>query len=234
MFNPALYTGRNPVGETLTSTDVDLLAQIAGRRLTRRHQFIRIFVAQFVERKRALLRDVDGFFKRLGRIEVRQPQTGAQMLFRVWCEIVAAFSDRLAKTDCRQGVLQRLARADMQADIAGGNHRQAGLLHDLFNHRAMLIVARLEQQGQRDPGATGTGLLQPLRLPQKVFLGDAMLWCQQYKAIGHAAQMRVFFIGIGKVGRREAIRAFLCARACECDQFAQIAVALAIFGKDQQ
>ncbi len=65
------------------------------RRLPLRHDLLRIFVAQFVERKRAAPCDRNSLGDELGRVDRRQPRARAQVPLAVRKKRVAAFGERL-------------------------------------------------------------------------------------------------------------------------------------------
>ena len=117
--------GRTPIGVSPRQPFLDQLAQMRCRRLARGHDFLRVFVAQLVQRKRAALGDRDRFREQRRRIDRREPRPRAQVPLAVRVERVAALGERLFQADRGERVLQRAPGADMHVDVAGGNLRQA-------------------------------------------------------------------------------------------------------------
>ncbi len=109
----------------------------------RRHEFLGIFVSQFVQVEGAAARDFQRLAQRIGGIEPRQLQARAQMALGVGGQRIAAFADRLAQADGRQRVMQRLARADMHFGQAQRGDRQRAGPCDIFHGAAMQVVAGL-------------------------------------------------------------------------------------------
>ena len=69
-----LHVGRHPARVAAMGADIGFLAQEAGRRVFRRDQFVRVFVAQFLQREPAQGGDAHGLFQRRRRIDVGQAQ----------------------------------------------------------------------------------------------------------------------------------------------------------------
>jgi hypothetical protein len=105
----------------------DQRAQMRCRRLSLRHDLLRVLVTQLVEGERAALRDRDGLGKQLGRIDRRQPRARTQMPLAVRMKRVAAFGERLFHADRRDRVLQRAPGAHVHVNVAGGDLPQARL-----------------------------------------------------------------------------------------------------------
>ncbi len=53
VFQLFLHHRRNLIGEPVTRADISLLAQIAGRGISRRHNLIWVFIAQLIQREGA-------------------------------------------------------------------------------------------------------------------------------------------------------------------------------------
>ncbi len=67
---------RNPLRIALQQTALGFVAQPGSWRMAGLHDFFRIFVTQFVERKAAQVSDFQRFGQQFGRIEARQAQAG--------------------------------------------------------------------------------------------------------------------------------------------------------------
>ena len=72
----------------------DLAGKVGARCLAGRDDFLRVFVAQLVERKMALRGDVQGFGEQFGRIEAGEAQARSKVAFAVGEERVAGAVDR--------------------------------------------------------------------------------------------------------------------------------------------
>ncbi len=128
-------------------------AQVAGRRLPSRHQLLRVFVLQLGEREAARPRHHQRVLQPLGLVQARQARARAQVLLGVGRERGAAFAHRALQARGGERVLQGLARAQVHQHVAGGDDAQAAQLRDALDHRTQRVVARAQQQLERDRGA---------------------------------------------------------------------------------
>src|SRR4029453_3601244 len=124
------HVGRDMGGAAISSRESYFrqLAQMARRRLARRDDFLRILVAQFVQRKDAALRDRDRLREQRRRIDRRKGRARAQVPLSVGKKRMAAFGKRLTQTNRGNRVLQRAPRACMHVDVTGGDLRQSACL----------------------------------------------------------------------------------------------------------
>ncbi len=144
------------------------LAQVGSRRLTRRHQFARIFVAQLVERKIRQRRDFHGFREQRGRIEPRQPFAFTQVPLAIGEQPLAGFGQRHPVTYRRERILQRTAIAQVHVHVTGGRERQTELRAQRTRHTQAFAVATVARQLHRDPGASRKSARHPRTLPGRV------------------------------------------------------------------
>ncbi|CAM3924664.1 hypothetical protein ACMA110817_31460 [Achromobacter marplatensis] len=203
------------------------LAQVGGRRVAARHDFVGVFVVQFVQRKCATAGHRQRLRQCLGRVQRGQPHAGAQMLFGVAGQFVSALGNGLPGADAGQRVVQGLARPHVHLHLADGHHRQIRRAGGAFDGGAVQIVARLVQQVQADPGAVRKDTRQPAGLFSQAVGVDAVGGRQDGQAFGQLAQMRIALGRIGQVFRRQPVFALGCAGTGQCDEFGQVAVALA-------
>lgn len=88
------HLGRRTVRVTPAQAALGLLAQPGGRRFVGRHDFLRVFVTQFAQRKLALRGDLQRAFQQCRRVETRQAQACAQMPLAVGKQRVAGVEHR--------------------------------------------------------------------------------------------------------------------------------------------
>ena len=127
------------------------LAQIARRRIPRRHDLVGILVTQDIERKIAALSDTQRFGEQFRRINSSEPRYRAQMPFGIGMERVTRRMHRDAEADRGQDILQHPARRHVHMDVTCGNERQAGALRELLQQRQTRAIIRPAQQLHRDP-----------------------------------------------------------------------------------
>ena len=84
-------------------------AQMSGRRLAIGYEFLRILVAQRIERKRAACRHVQRLGEQFSGIQIRQPQPQPQVALGVGVQRVPAALHWQPKTDRSERVLQPAA-----------------------------------------------------------------------------------------------------------------------------
>ena len=104
-----LHLGGNAFAEAPVRADIGFRAQVAAGRVAGRDHFVRVFVAQLVEREGAQARDAQRLGQGLARVDVGQAQARAQVLLGVLRQAVAAFGHRLAQARGGERVLQGLA-----------------------------------------------------------------------------------------------------------------------------
>ena len=98
-------------------------AQPARRRLAGRHQLLRIFISQGIEREGASLRNRDAFGQQFLGIELRQPHAQPQAALGVRIQRMSALGERLAQAHRGEHVLQTAARSHMHVHVARGDQR---------------------------------------------------------------------------------------------------------------
>ena len=128
--------------------------------LARRHQFIRVFVTQFVQRETAAGADLEGFGQQLGGVAARQGAPAVQPAFGIGLQGQAGCGDAAAQAHGAQGIGQRAPGGDMHEGSAGRNERQAGRRQRL---EPVAIVGLADERGG-NPAAPGKALPEPLRV----------------------------------------------------------------------
>ncbi len=228
VFDLRLHVERYPVGEAPVRADISLLTQIRRWRVAGRHELVGILVAQLVERERAAPRDADRLLQRAGRVEVGQAQPGSQVPLGVRRELVATLAHRPAEPDPRQHVLQGLPRAHVHQGPAGGHHWHVVARGGPLDGASVDVVHRPGMQRQRDPRAIAEHARDPFELRIEALFGRGKIGREDDHAVRQASQMLERCLGMLEVHRRQAIRALRRARAAERDEFAEIAIALAV------
>ncbi len=131
------------------------LAQMRCGRLAFRHDLLRVFVAQLVQRERAALRDRDRFREQRRRVDRRKTRARAQVPLAVRVQREAAFGERLLHADRGERVLQRAPRADVHVDVARGDPRQSGHARERLGAREPDTVAGAGEELDGEPRAAG-------------------------------------------------------------------------------
>ncbi|VWC40571.1 hypothetical protein BST28156_06965 [Burkholderia stagnalis] len=109
VLDQPLHLRRHAVRITPARACPGFLRQIAGRRVSVRHELERILVAQVAEREAARIEHRARLRNLVQRKQLRDPPARTQMLFRVRRERIPAFRDRHPDANRRHHVLQRLA-----------------------------------------------------------------------------------------------------------------------------
>ncbi len=199
-------------------------AQPLRRRPTRRHQLVRVLVAQLAEVERAALRDAHRLGQQRVRIQRGQGRARTQVALAVGEQMRAGFAQRQALADRGQGVLQRAATARVHVHVAAGHRRHAQALRQLQARVQQGAVVGAAQQFHRQPQALGKACLQPGAV---VCVAVAIVVARQPQA-QQAVEVVV------EVCVQRAVAAFVGAPAGQGDQPAQALVAGQGFGQQHQ
>ena len=221
-------------GETPVGAGIGLVAQIGGGCGAGRHQFLGVFVLQFVEVEGAQPGHAQAFPHQLGAVDLGQMHARTQVLFGIRRQRIAAFGHGLAQADAAQRVVQGLARADVHLDLAQRHDGQVPRAGDVFDGLAVGGVAGAIEQRQAHPAPPRKGPRQPVGLFGKHVAGDAVGGREDGQAVRHAAQMILPGLGVGKVAGQQAVAALGGAHASISDQFRQVAVAFLVGGQQDQ
>jgi hypothetical protein len=238
MLDLRLHLGGNAILEAAMGADIGFLAQERRGRVPGRHHFIRIFIAQFIQRKSAQAGDTQRLGQCLGRIDIGQADARTQVLLGVLRQAVAALGHGFAQPHCSERVLQGFTRAHMHRHMAQRHDRQAVLPPDFIDGGAVAVVVSTVQQVQAQPATPGKGAGHPRGLGMQavqVVCAVAGIGRQQDRqAVAHAQQVLEAWPGRVEIGGRQQIRAFLGARARQRDQFGQIAITVAVLRQQYQ
>ena len=200
------HAAREAPGEALPRQ----LRQPARRRLARRHQLLRVLVAQLVERKRAARGDGERLRQELGRIDLRQAHPRAQVPLGVRVKRLRAALERQAQPDRGERVLQATARAQVHVHVARGHQWQAAGVRLLAQRVEPGAVVRPAMQLHGDPGPAAEMRGEPLPVPRQ----------QQRQQPARGASL--------DVGPRKQVAAFLRAPAPGGDQCGERAIGTAV------
>ncbi|VWC21510.1 hypothetical protein BSE24067_05885 [Burkholderia seminalis] len=171
------------------------LLQITRRRMTFRHDLVRIFIAQRIEfeiariEHRACLRDL------VRRKQLRDPPARTQMLFRIRRQRITAFRYRHPDANRRHHVLQCLARAPVHRHVAQRDDTHAPPLARLANLVALRAVQRTLQLHEPEPRARAERHAKPRDLHIEHVRAYRIHGHENREAVGHPAQ-------VGKLRRR--------------------------------
>jgi hypothetical protein len=116
-----------------------------------RHQFFRVFVAQFVERESAACGDVCALFEQRRRVEPVQFMQRAQVALAIGLQARAELLHRRVQADGSEHVQQRLARAFVHQCLAGGAHRQLQVQGERVQREVAARVVAVAQGGEGEP-----------------------------------------------------------------------------------
>ena len=120
------------------------LAEVCRRRQSRRHQFLGVLVAQFVQAKRAAVGQFAGLREHLPGVDCLQGLERLQVAFTVLVDSLPEVVHRTLQTNGGQHVLKRFARGRVHDGAVAGDHRQveahrkiedAGRLQDVVAFR---------------------------------------------------------------------------------------------------
>jgi hypothetical protein len=212
------------------------LAQIRPGSVPRGHDFLRIFVAQFVERKRAALGDRNGLREQCGRIDRREPCARAQMALAIGVQRVAAFGERPLHPDRGEGVLQRAPGAYVHVDVAGGHLRQAGRVRERSAMREPRAIAGAGEELDGDPRPARKDGGYPARSGERGIIGanrGRSRVCARFRIGRHPKREKA-----GRERRdivaRQCVASFLRATPPAGDELRQVAVARAVGGEQHE
>ena len=124
--------GRHPARPAPGHTGMGQGPEVARRRLARRHQLLRILVAQLIEREPAAPRDLEGLAQEPLGIKTGQRLPIAEMALAVRVEGVTRGLERGPEPDGRERILQGLPLAAVHVYIPGRAERQAGVTAQAF------------------------------------------------------------------------------------------------------
>ena len=156
-----------PSGKRLSEAGFGQPAQIADRGLARRHQFLRILVAQFVERELAARRDCERLVEQRLRIELREVAERPQMALAVGMKRVAGVEHRHAEADRGERVLQRAALGNVHVHVAPCHQWQTGCLRKIACRGEPLGVVGRAEAFHHDPRTAGKTCSNGLRVFQR-------------------------------------------------------------------
>ena len=155
VLNLRLDLSRHAFGPAPPCPFVGDAAQVARRRLARRHDFIGVLVLQLVEREAAALGHLDRLGQQVCGEGLRQAKPGAQVPLGVDLQLAAALGQRPAGADRGHHVVQRLARSHVHVDVADGHQRDRRQVTRLTQLVQPHLVVELPQQFHAQPAATG-------------------------------------------------------------------------------
>src|SRR6185437_8647401 len=119
---------------------------MAARRLTRRHELMRILVPQLLQRESAAPGNGHRFFEQLTRIEFREPLTLAQITFTIGIELLASFPNRHVMPDRCNRVLEPPTRTHVHMNVAAGYQREREMPADPQQRLEMLAIHPIAKQ----------------------------------------------------------------------------------------
>ena len=100
-------------------------AQMAGRGFSRRHDLLRVFVAQFIEAEAAAVSNAQRLGHQFGWIQTGNRVDWPQRLLGVRLRVLPQFSQRPAQADGGEHILQGLAAFFVHQHVAGGDGGQS-------------------------------------------------------------------------------------------------------------
>ena len=194
-----------------------------------RDEFLRVFVAQFVEGEAATVGDGEGFGEHLLEIAFRQALKGAQIPFAVAVRLGAEFRDRGAVADGGDDILQGLPGRDVHVYVVAGDDGEPEAGRERQGMGGSVEVRGLKKDLEGDPQLREEGL-QALALLDQVADG-----CRpgnpQGQTLAHA--------GIGaSVGQQvvepQGVFALGAAAPSPGDEFRKLSVCLPRGGEQHQ
>ena len=192
------------------------LAQVRGWREPLRHQFARIFVAQFVQTERAAVGQIHGFGKHLARIERGQLGQRLEAAFAVRVEPRAKRVDRFLQANGGQHVLQRLAFGNVQDGAVAGRHRQPEARRQRQRMRRLVQIVVFQKQFQRDP-----------KVRQQAFDFRSRRQLRRDARWMRNPKRQAVFDAVAEVLQRQRVFALGRPAATQRDEFGELAVGLA-------
>ena len=136
-------------------------AQVTRRCLARRHQLLRVLVAQALEGELATPGHGDGLGQERGRVEALEHLPRAQVALPVGVQGVSRLGQRHPQTDGRERVLQFPASPLVHVHVACGDCRQTGRPGEGLAVHEPSAVAGTPGELDREPGAAGKALSHP-------------------------------------------------------------------------
>ena len=179
---------------------------MAARRGAGRHDLLRVFVAQLVQREGAAIGQRSRLREPLRLVQRLQPADRAQMLLGIGLQLPTASGERQAQPRGGQRVLQRFARAHMHQHIACGGHGQAGDFRHPLHMLDQNVIPRAQQHRQCDRRAVAEQGLEPLRMGQHLIEGLRDIGHQQRQATGQTGDQAVARAVMRAVGRGLDVR----------------------------
>ena len=171
-FNQRAHFRRNAFGIARGKPRFHLGTQVGAWRLAAGNNLLRIFIAQFVERKATHSGDTHAFRQQLGRIKTRQTQAWTQMTLAVGEECMAGRVDRRFQTQGGQHILQGTAATCVHVHVTRRDQRQARCLRQRSRRRQPAGVVDVQMPLESDPGAVGESLGQPARIVTRLSRSD--------------------------------------------------------------
>ncbi|MDR9160943.1 hypothetical protein FEP45_06023 [Burkholderia multivorans] len=199
---------RHTLRITFNRAGLGLLFQITGRRMSGRHDLVRILVAQRIEfemtriENRTRLRDL------VRRKQLRDTRKRTQMLLRIRRERIAALGHRRPEPDRRHHVLQRLARAPVHRHVAERDDAHAAPRAGRTNLVALRAVQRALQLHEPEPRTLAERRAKPRDLRVEYICAHRIHGHENRKTVGHPAQVREFLGRPRQHARRQLVRAF--------------------------
>lgn len=122
-----------------------------------RHQFVRVFVAEFVEGEGAALGDLDCAVEQLGPGGVAAGDfvAGAQVAFGVGEEPAAGFGERALFADAGEDVLEIAAFGDVVVDGVGGDEGDAEAAGEIGELVEPIVIRLVEGEFGGEVEAVG-------------------------------------------------------------------------------
>ena len=139
-------------------------AQVRFRRRARGHDFLRVLVAQLVEREAAALRDLPRRVEERARVQRLEPRDRPQGSLAVREERTPRARDRGPQAHRGQHVLQGAAPALVHVHVAARDRRQPEPLREGRKAPEPLAVSARGDELDRDPEAALEALAEPLAL----------------------------------------------------------------------
>ena len=156
----------NAVRPALAGAFESQSAQVLARGQPLGDEFLRVFVAQFVERKAAAVGDGDGLREHLPGIEPGETVQGAQVAFAVGVRAGTEFRDGGPVADRGDDVLEGLPARDMHVHVVAGHDGQTEAGRERQGVGGPVEVGRLEKDFERDPQVRQQGFQPPAFLEE--------------------------------------------------------------------
>ena len=218
MLDGGAHCRRHAVGPALAGTRFGQRPQVARRRGARRHDLLRVLIAQLLEREAAARGDLQRRGQQRRGIQLAEPGERPQATLAVRVQREPGLADSRVQADRGQQVLECAAAAPVHVDIAGGD---AGHLEFGAERRELGEATRVTAAGQQfhaDPQAPGEALAQPRTL-RRTQAGDCGGSCRG-QPDDEALRERAV-----EVGGLQRVTALGCGAPRLADQAAQGAVA---------